>query len=278
MDHFSKNWYPVLHMFSMSFYKRAGVACLMLVQLTIGSWAVNRILTTTPDAKAQTTINFAGRTWIVKSGYDGPGPNDWDDSPQSVFVDSLGRLHLRITYSNGKWYSSEVYLPGSLGYGTYRFDVDTPVYNIDLNTVAAAFVYQDDNHEIDVMEYSAWQEPGNWMGQFVVQPWSIAGNMKRFPTPSVNAPSTQMMQWTPTNINFNVTQNGSTLASWNYTGGNNFVPGREAVHLNHWLSNTPPAPANGQIQELIFRNFTFTPLSTTSTTTSTVTRPKKHRR
>jgi hypothetical protein len=33
------------------------------------------------------TITFAGRSWEVKSGTGGPGPNNWSDSASSVWVD-----------------------------------------------------------------------------------------------------------------------------------------------------------------------------------------------
>lgn len=55
------------------------------------------------------SIDFAGRKWIVKSGYGGPGPNNWSDSEQSVWIDENEWLHLKIREVDGTWYCSEVY-------------------------------------------------------------------------------------------------------------------------------------------------------------------------
>lgn len=42
-------------------------------------------------------INFAGRYWWVKNGTNlGPGPNNFSDSEESVWVDDAGKLHLKI--------------------------------------------------------------------------------------------------------------------------------------------------------------------------------------
>lgn len=238
-----------------SWLKRAGVACLAFVQIL--SWNVAPV-------RAETTILFSGRTWIVKQGYDGPGPNNWSDAPESVFVDIQGRLHLKIMRVNGVWYSSEVYLPNSLGYGTYRFDIDSSISTVDSNVVAAPFLYQDDTHEID-MEFSNWQSPGDRMGQYVVQPFTTAGNMTRFAVPAGTSPSTHLIQWTPTQINFSSSEKSAVFKQWTYKGSNNFVPRHEAVHINHWLIDGV-APSNGQTQELIIKSFTFTPAKVTTKT------------
>lgn len=241
-----------------SWLKRTSVACLALVQ--IFSWNVAPV-------QAQTTLLFSGRTWIVKNGYNGPGPNTWSDAPEAVFVDALGRLHLKITLVNGVWYSSEVYLPNSLGYGTYQFDIDSSISTIDPNVVAAPFLYQDDTHEID-MEFSNWQSPGDQMGQYTVQPFTIAGNMTRFNVPTGAYPSTHTMQWMPTQISFSSSKSGTTFKQWTYTGSSNFTPGHEVVHINTWMIDGV-APSNGQEQELIIKSFTFTPASTTTPTRPT---------
>lgn len=64
---------------------------------------------TTQDGVQQTTIEFAGHTWNVKSGTGGPGPNNWSNSNNSVWVDNEGKLHLKIRYINGKWVCAEIY-------------------------------------------------------------------------------------------------------------------------------------------------------------------------
>ena len=48
------------------------------------------------------TLTFAGEQWVVKNGVAAPGPNNW--SEDNAWVDSLGQLHLKISYLNGNRY------------------------------------------------------------------------------------------------------------------------------------------------------------------------------
>jgi len=75
------------------------------------------------------TIEFSGYTWTVEAsqGKVGPGPNYFSDSTDNVWVDSDGQLHLRITKDAAGWHCAEVLLTRSLGYGTYRFYLNSPV-------------------------------------------------------------------------------------------------------------------------------------------------------
>ena len=55
-------------------------------------------------------IQFSGLTWNVKASESkaGPGPNYFSDQEDDVWVDNLGRLHLRIVKKNSRWYCTEV--------------------------------------------------------------------------------------------------------------------------------------------------------------------------
>lgn len=205
------------------------------------------------------TINFSGYEWIVKSGYGGPGPNYWDDSDQAVFTDSDGQLHMEITRIDEQWYSSEVYLPSSLGYGTYKFTFLTNPNQVDTNIVLAPFLYQDDEHEIDI-EYTNWRflEADNI--NYAVQPYTISGNTKTFPSPQSysDSPIIATITWKPDKIYFKTSQDGKVLASWKYTGDNNFRPGGERVHINFWMIEGI-APSDFSEHEAIIKSFSFTP-------------------
>ena len=206
---------------------------------------------------ASKTIDFSGYSWQVKNGYGGPGPNNWDNSAEAVFVDSDG-LHLTVGVHEGKWYSSEVYLPQSLGYGTYEFEIASDVSLVDTNLVGAVFLYEDDTHEIDV-EFSRWAgEVGNKNVQFVMQPFDVAGNMKRF---MLNSGSGVMQKiiWEPKRVLFELVQNGLVMQQWGYTGQNNFVPGKEKVHINFWQYKGM-APSDLLKKEFIVKKFRFTAL------------------
>ena len=68
------------------------------------------------------TLQFAGRPWTVKQSNSpvGPGPNRFSNSPSDVWSDAQG-LHLTIHKTGSFWYSSEVILNETHGYGTYVF-------------------------------------------------------------------------------------------------------------------------------------------------------------
>ena len=69
----------------------------------------------------QRTIEFSGITWYVRNDFGGPGPNSWSGSKNSVWVDSEGRLHMKIQKIDNQWYCTEIYAQQSFGYGEYRF-------------------------------------------------------------------------------------------------------------------------------------------------------------
>ena len=127
------------------------------------------------------TLQFSGYTWNVKTsaGKVGPGPNLFSDSTNNVWVDASGRLHLKITKDANRWNCAEVICTNSLGHGTYRFYLDSPVDNLDPNVVLGLFTWSDDpayaDREIDV-ECSRWANAADSdNAQFVVQP-EIAGS------------------------------------------------------------------------------------------------------
>ena len=208
------------------------------------------------SVQAQRTLHFAGYDWVVKQGYGGPGPNNWDDESSAVFVDEAG-LHLRVLSLNDKWYSSEVYLPTSLGYCTYEFEVASDVSVVDTSLVGAVFLYQDDTHEIDV-EFSRWHNEVKDNAQYVVQPFEVNGNMNRFMLLPPQGNVVQRIIWEPKMITFVTLENGKIVQQWQYDGANNFAPGKERVHVNFWQYKGL-APSDLLSKEFVVKNFTFTP-------------------
>ncbi|HEX8966849.1 MAG TPA: glycosyl hydrolase, partial [Chloroflexota bacterium] len=62
-----------------------------------------------PDGRR--AIEFAGYAWRVRTAsvLEGPGPNYFSDSPEHVWLDADGRLHLRVAPEpDGRWYAAEV--------------------------------------------------------------------------------------------------------------------------------------------------------------------------
>ncbi len=207
----------------------------------------------------QHLIQFSGHTWRVKGGPSqmGPGPNYWDWSSEAVFVDCHGRLNLMVRQTADGWKSAEVWLPGSLGYGTYVFVIDSDVATLDPQLNASPFIYQDDAHEFDI-EYSRWADPLGHNAQFVVQPGTYIENRRQMFLDGPLVSTTSIIDWRPDQVTFRIEQGGKTLASWSYAGPYNFVPGKEHVELNHWMFHGKP-PIDGKSSTMIIKSFSFTP-------------------
>ncbi len=221
------------------------------------------------------TLQFAGRTWRVKgTGYYGPGPNLFSDSPSAVWVDGNGALHLTITNPYAGWYSSEVALVDSLGYGDYVFSTRGDLNLLDPTAVLGlyiweygpcydnAFLWWNPYNEVDV-EFSHWGVAGSPIEQFVAQPANWGGNLNRFGvTFAADELTSHAFRWRPDRVEFRSWRGGVTdespatlIKSWTYTGPHIPRPDRPRVHLNLWQMNGPPATP----QEAIINDFHFTP-------------------
>lgn len=121
------------------------------------------VLAMPPVAHAAERLRFSGYDFTVKAGNGlGPGPNDW--RPSQAFVDARGRLHLRLSRKDGRWYAGEVESVARLGFGTYEIDVLADIGGQDRNVVFGFFTYPpadvgpDATHEIDI-EFARWGRP-----------------------------------------------------------------------------------------------------------------------
>jgi hypothetical protein len=230
------------------------------------------------------TIHFAGRSWNVKqsSGLVGPGPNRFSNSPNDVWADGAG-LHLTIHKSGGVWYSTEVILNASLGYGTYMFQTTTRQDLLNANATFGAFTWDpfggdtipdNPNREIDFEDgrWSAPNDPTN--SQIVVQPYYKAGNLQRVTLPNLSqdAALTRFFTWSPGKVDFYSLRGRysptnfpaeAVIHHYEYlaNGTNHLVPtpGRENFRFNLWLFQGTP-PVGDQPVEVIVSDFAFLPL------------------
>jgi hypothetical protein len=208
------------------------------------------------------TINFVGRTWDVKSGCGGPGPNDWSNSTQNVWVDGQGQLHLKIRRDGNIWYCSEVSTQQPTRYGIHRFYIDNRLDYLDRNVVFAPFLYKDDEHEIDI-EFSKWgqQNPG-YNAQYVVQPSSVPGNCSTFTVQLTGTYTTHYINWRQDSIRFKSIHGhyqeppspDYLIHQCRYMG--NYIPSQSLnlrTHINLWLVDGNP-PSNSQDVEVVVTN------------------------
>lgn len=206
-------------------------------------------------------VDFAGFRWEVRDSggaRQGPGPNLFSPTPQDVWVDAKG-LHLTISHRDGAWRCSQVVLDRSLGHGSYRFTLASPVDRLDPNVVLGLFTWDDaeeDAHrEID-FEFSRWGDPLRSNGQFVVQPYDTLGNIVRYEMPA--APSVHQFEWLPESVAFSSrTVAGKIVAEHVFAHGIP-RPGAERAMINLWLNEGKP-PRNGKPVEVVISGFEFVP-------------------
>lgn len=225
-------------------------------------------------------ISFSGYRWRVRQTPRcrfGPGNNYFSGTSNDVFVDATGRLHLRIRNVSGKWYSSEVVLTKSLGYGKYVFRTASRVDNLDPNTVVGMFtwdskVYTKTHREMDV-ELSRWGNSSDSNNsQFAVQPCGVCpgcgDNCSRFRIQLSDQAKyvTYYMIWSPGKVEFSAYRGrggcllpatAKPIHSWTKTTGVP-TPRMENIHLNFWLMNGL-APLNASNAEVVFEKFLFCP-------------------
>ena len=247
---------------------QAAAACLQVVR---------------PDP-GRRNLHWCGRDWYVRTSAgqaQGPGPNVFSDSTDTVFLDAQGRLHLCIVRVGGVWQCSEVVGYDTPGYGRYVFETDSACDALDPNAVLGLFTWSDRdtagtfNREIDI-EWSRWSDPFEPANiQFSVQPYEPAGHSRSATIPPALVHISQQFDWRPTLIAFHTPGADPAGNNWVYPGPESAPPPGfaspnlpvscdESVHLNLWLNNprsTPNvAPFNAQKVEVILSGFHHQPL------------------
>jgi hypothetical protein len=187
-------------------------------------WLLALTLADTPPR----TVWFADRAWEVKSGHHGPGPNDFSDSNESVWVDESGALHLRLTWIDGAWRSAEVRSVGCTRYGKHGFTL-APRSQPDPQVVLGLFLYADDSHEADI-ELSQWGDPMGPSLWWTAQPMEPGSQRTLMASQDAH---TLGLTWRRQALRFSTTAPPTT---WTYRGPR--VPARRDdlhIHLNLWL-------------------------------------------
>lgn len=212
-------------------------------------------------------ISFSGYNWTVRTSAgnkQGPGPNYFNNSKENVWLDSDGNLHLKIIEKDGKWYCAEIYSQESFGYGTYNFKLAPGFTTLDKNVILGLFTYLDDENEIDI-EYAKWGEENAKSGQFVVQPYTHVGNLRRYNFPETEENSVHGFTWCQDYIKFYAATDSefkyeehNLVEEWYYTGDDNPEPSSELVHMNLWLMEGL-APSNGEEAEVEITDFEYNP-------------------
>jgi endo-1,3-1,4-beta-glycanase ExoK len=210
-------------------------------------------------AAADRYINWCGKQWWVKSGTGNPGCNTWNSSSSNVWVDGNNGLHLTIKKVGNTWYSTEVdTTTANYFYGVYKWNVSSPVLNLDPNIVAAMFFRHNDTNEIDI-EATQWG-----MNTFDRLSLSVQPNAYRSVI-AYNSPDrcatnvTYSFDWEPKYIHFTAKlANGTVIADWNCTDQTSIPHATGGVAMQMWLMNHL-APTNKKNAEMILTSFSYTP-------------------
>lgn len=204
-----------------------------------------------PPLSASTrAVLFGGRTWAIRASGEGqvPGPNDWSDREDAVWVDD-GGLHLVLRRDGDRWRGVEMstVLPPEAVH--VQATVASPLSVLPAEAVFGLFVYRDDDHEADI-ELSRWGSPHiGTNGQFAVAPY---GNDQkhRFQLDPAAGGSELVLDWRVDRVAFEARQSGRVLAEWRDTGERWRVRDGYRLHLNLWLYEGRP-PADGKDVEVV---------------------------
>jgi hypothetical protein len=226
-------------------------------------------INTTEAATHPNLISFSGYTWWIENSNNqrvNPGPNYWSNSPQNVWVDQNGFLHLKITYSNGRWICPEVTCTQTFGYGTYVFNLASRIDKFDKNIVAGLFARIDDNHEVDI-EFSKWGISNYQNSRYTIQPapYIEGRNMHTFNTALYGDYTTQYFKWTPSGVYFESFGGHYPIGAQpedniiqSYTLNRQVSAAGVKAHINLWLYQGM-APSDGSQPELVIKSFQYIP-------------------
>jgi len=215
-------------------------------------------------------LQWSGYRWAVKNEPQpvGPGPNPFSGKREDVFVDAQGQLHLNIVKRADHWMSTEIASFGSLGYGTYTFEVAGGATDTPGNAVLGLFTYDiepaDQHREIDI-ELSRWNDGRRENIQCALQPAELPHLVHRVPLVENPSGWTMSFRWSPGIVDCLITARPSVagatpqvVTSHRFTRGVP-RPGNEKVRLNFWLFRGG-APDTNKPAEVVIRSFAFSPL------------------
>lgn len=250
---------------------RGFVVMVLAVTGIAASTTVNAEPPTPTSASNVYPVTWAGQTWLARESplvQESPAPNYWLATPQNLFTDSQGRLHMVTEQIGSTNYSvGMISQQKNYGYGTYTVVVDTPIASLDPMAVVGMYTYNGQykpgQDELDV-ELSRWGQPSATYNnsQFVVQPWKIKGHLQSFFSPTAHTPLTFQWTWSPKAVFFReydgTLPGAKLIKKWTCTSFSPAAISGTTMNFNLWFLRGQP-PYNGKPQEVILRSFNYTP-------------------
>lgn len=142
-------------------------------------------------------IEFSGYQWRLRDAPSSRGGGSNNYSPENIWTDAAGALHMKISRAGDDWACAEISLTRSLGYGTYEVIVSgaSKLHEADIFTMFTwDYARPDENNGEMDMEYRHW--PGRKENfQYIVPPHYAGQNAVRAFMP----PTTLMhsLRWEP---------------------------------------------------------------------------------
>jgi hypothetical protein len=219
-------------------------------------------------------LNWSGQTWVVyPSTEPGPQGDTLTNSPQAVYVDDQGRLHLNLIQVNGKWRAVVMQSLNKVSYGTYQAVVDSPVARFSPETVFGFFVYKLHTkrytNELDIEDAKfphLLVPPQNSV--FSVQPYYAPGNTLRYHVGASVRQLYQAFTWNPPSHGLGVVDFESRagalptsplIVHWHYKGYSDPPNRNMYLYVTLWLNQNRP-PGRG-LHSVIVQSLQYFPLS-----------------
>lgn len=213
-------------------------------------------------------VDFSGFAWRVRKAPSDRGGTANPYSPENVYTDSSGALHLRIVKRDQQWTCSEVNLTRSLGYGTYSFTVED-TSKLEPPVVFGMFTwdysvsnYQENYGEFDV-DITRWADPKAQNAEFVVQPPVVPANISRFMAPPGKLKHTII--WEPGRVTMFTARAsggaGAPIVSKHVFTSEVPAPGFESMRMTLYVYRDPNGKSPGlqHPAEVVVDRFEFLP-------------------
>ncbi len=208
------------------------------------------------------TLSFSGYDWEARTAASPTGGLSHNYTPNNVWLDDKGALHLRVSREGNQWVCAEVRTIRSLGYGSYQFLLrDTG--DLEPAAMLGLFTWDDESKdpkhtEMDI-HVSRWGNPESKNGEYVIQPYQIPSNVYRFEIPKGSLRTG--FRWSPGAAAFSTThgegQKGRTVEAWTFTTGIP-TPTGERIYVNLCEFGYPKIPLQHGAEVVIDR-FQFLP-------------------
>ncbi len=205
-------------------------------------------------------IGFSGYQWRVRDAPSTRGGARNDYSPNNVWTDPNGALHLRIAKIANRWTCAEVSLSRSLGYGTYTFTVrDTS--HLDPAAVFGMFTWDyalpDQNFSEFDIEITRWGDPHNKNARYTIQPHYVPVNRVGFDAPP--GILTHSFHWERGRVTFRTTRGvqAAAVAGHVFTSGIP-TPAIESVRMNLYVYGLSQIPLKDGA-EVVIEKFQYLP-------------------